>query len=74
MNCFSRVTRKTWVVDFETESVQIVGDENGVCLLFVDAERESFDTSKEEERIKGRKGVSDRVDRESDTLQKPKSG
>lgn len=36
MNFFAGMTGKSWVIDFEPESVEVVGDEDSVCLLLVD--------------------------------------
>ena len=56
------------IVDFESERLQIFGDELRGSLLSVESERERLDSSKEEERVESGKTVSDRVDRESDSL------
>ena len=70
MDLLAGVTGEAGVVDLETEIGEVVGDEDGVGLLLVDTEGESLDTSKEEERVERRESVTDRVDRECDTLRK----
>lgn len=68
MHGLAAVRRQPGVIDFEPELVKVVGDEDRVGLLLVDAEREGLDAAEEQEGVERRETVSDRVDREADTL------
>lgn len=68
MHGLAAVRRQAGIVDFEAELVEVVGDQDRVGLLLVDAEREGLDATEEQEGVERREAVSDRVDRKSDTL------
>lgn len=69
MNLLAGVACEARVVDLEAEGVEVLCDELGRRLLPVETEGESLDSTEEEEGVKGRKTVSDRVDGEGDSLE-----
>ena len=68
MHGLAAVRRQSGIVDFEAELVEVVGDQDRVGLLLVDAEREGLDAAEEQEGIERRETIPDRVDREADAL------
>jgi hypothetical protein len=73
MDLLAGVTRKTRVVDFEPEIVEVLGDEVGGRLLLVETEGEGLDSAKEEEGVEGGESVADGVDGEGDALSQSES-
>lgn len=70
MDGLARVPCESGVVDLEAKLVEIFCDDLGGRLLAVESKREGLDTAEEEEGVKRREAVSNRVDREGDPLGK----